>query len=281
MAHSEDHFVVSIERFKPHTFESDEGDGLFISHSHAYDELTLILAGEGYYSSPEQNLKVGAGDLIRIPSGLHHGFVCTAPWQGVSVHFRHDKLPVHCQYLFHASREPNRIHSTQLGEGDLRWASISLEQMEREWRAERPGPDSASCLRIALETLLLLFQRNHGNAKQTSESGNDQAIIQEVVKEIHARYYSSVTVHELAARHYLSESNLRKKFAETMGVSPKQYIISLRLMEAKRLLQQTDKAIESISSEVGFTSSSRFYDFFVKSEGITPLEWRKQALQSV
>ncbi len=95
-----------------------------------------------------------------------------------------------------------------------------------------------------------------------------------MLKEIHASYYTGITIGELASKHFLSESNLRKKFVEAMGISPKQYIINLRLMEAKRLLQQTDKAIESISSEVGFTSSSRFYEFFVKSSGITPLEWR-------
>ncbi|MDN4605187.1 family 43 glycosylhydrolase [Paenibacillus sp. F6_3S_P_1C] len=68
-------FIVSIERFKPHLFHLEQGEGLFKSHSHAYDELTLILDGEGYYSSPEQNVKVGAGDLIMIPPGLHHGCV--------------------------------------------------------------------------------------------------------------------------------------------------------------------------------------------------------------
>ncbi|MHA7581585.1 cupin domain-containing protein [Paenibacillus vandeheii] len=67
--------IVSIERFKPHLFHMEQGEGLFKSHSHAYDELTLILDGEGYYSSPEQNVKVGAGDLIMIPPGLHHGCV--------------------------------------------------------------------------------------------------------------------------------------------------------------------------------------------------------------
>jgi hypothetical protein len=40
-------FIVSIERFKPHLFHLEQGEGLFKSHSHAYDELTLILDGEG------------------------------------------------------------------------------------------------------------------------------------------------------------------------------------------------------------------------------------------
>jgi AraC family L-rhamnose operon transcriptional activator RhaR len=86
-------FITSIERFKPHTFQAEQGEGLFISHSHEYDEITLILRGEGYYSSPEQNIKVAAGDFILIPSCLHHGFVCIQPWQGISLHLYHEKLP--------------------------------------------------------------------------------------------------------------------------------------------------------------------------------------------
>ncbi|WP_260866959.1 AraC family transcriptional regulator [Paenibacillus sp. Y412MC10] len=268
-------FVVSMERFKPHTFQASQGEGLFMSHSHEYDELTLILEGDGYYSSSEQNIKVAAGDLILIPSGLHHGFVCTKPWKGVSVHFLHDLLPVHCQYLFHeAESESQRIQSAHLDADDTRWVEISLFQLEKEWNSERKTIDSYNMMRIAFETALLVFQRNIESAVPGADIRH--GVIEEVLKEIHSSYHTRITVNELAARHFLSESNLRKKFTESVGVSPKQYIISLRLMEAKRLLQQTSKAIDSIASEVGFTSSSRFYEFFIQSTGVTPLEWRKQ-----
>ncbi|WP_336757914.1 AraC family transcriptional regulator [Paenibacillus sp. USHLN196] len=93
-----------------------------------------------------------------------------------------------------------------------------------------------------METTLLLFQRNC--SLEVPHAVNDptgQGIIQEVLKEIHSAYYTPITVSELASRHFLSASNLRKKFTETVGVSPKQYIINLRLMEAKRLLQQTNE----------------------------------------
>jgi AraC family L-rhamnose operon transcriptional activator RhaR len=276
MENTEESFLISIEHFKPHTFQAEQGEGLFISHSHEYDELTLILDGEGYYSSQEQNIKVTAGDLILIPPQLYHGFVCTEPWKGISVHFYHDMLPLYCQYLFrNADHDPNRIRNAHLSGDDMRWAEISLFQLEKEWELDKLNVDSFNIMRIAFETALLLFQRNRGTLP-AAQSTTDQAIIQEVLKEIHTSYHTHITVSELAARYFLSESNLRKKFSELIGVSPKQYIINLRLLEAKRLLQQTNKAIESISTEVGFTSSSRFYEFFIKSVGVTPLEWRKQ-----
>ncbi|SDS04686.1 AraC-type DNA-binding protein [Paenibacillaceae bacterium GAS479] len=275
MENSEKSFVISMEHFKPHTFQAEQGEGLFMSHSHEYDELTLILDGEGYYSSSDQNIKVAAGDLILIPPRLHHGFVCTKPWVGISVHFLHDKLPVHCQYLFHETeREPHRIRSAHLQDDDMRWAEISFIQLEKEWKSERRSVDSYNIMRIAFETTLLVFQRNSETPMRITST--DHLVIEEILKEIHSSYHTQITINELAARHFLSESNLRKKFSESYGVSPKQYMISLRLMEAKRLLQQTNKVIEWISAEVGFTSSSRFYEFFIKSTGVTPLEWRKQ-----
>jgi len=270
-------FITSIERFKPHTFQAEQGEGLFISHTHEYDELTLILDGEGYYSSLDQNIKVAKGDLILIPSGLHHGFVCTEPWAGISVHFVYAKIPAYCQYLFHNAYEtPLRIRNARLEEDDRRWGEVSLQQLEKAWRTDDTREISYDLMRIAFETVLLLFHRNLTAAQTETERTSDKRILQEVLKEIHRNYNASITIGEIAARHFLSESILRKKFSEALGMSPKQYILNLRVEEAKRLLQQTNKAIEYISSEVGFTSSSRFYDQFIKTVGITPLEWRKQ-----
>jgi AraC family transcriptional regulator, L-rhamnose operon transcriptional activator RhaR len=277
MEHAGKGFITSIERFKPHTFQAEIGEGLFMSHSHEHDELTLILDGEGYYSSQEQNIKVSKGDLILIPSKLHHGFVCTKPWQGISVHFSYDKVPAYSQYLFlNAYREPVRIRSSRLNDEHMIWAELCLSQMEKEWKSDEKRDDSYDLMRIAFETILLLFHRNTATLQAPTEKTSDREIVQEVLKEIHQCYNTPITINEIASRHFLSESMLRKKFSEILGISPKQYIINLRLEEAKRLLQQTNKAIEYISSEVGFTSSSRFYDLFVKSVGVTPLEWRKQ-----
>jgi AraC family transcriptional regulator, L-rhamnose operon transcriptional activator RhaR len=135
---------------------------------------------------------------------------------------------------------------------------------------------SYDLMRNILETILLLFHKNIITPQLLTEKTDASLIIQQVLREIHQRYNTSIKINEIASRHFLSESILRRKFLEIMGVSPKQYIINLRLEEAKRLLKQTNKTIEYISSEVGFTSSSRFYNLFVKSIGITPLEWRKQ-----
>ncbi|CAG7617259.1 Melibiose operon regulatory protein [Paenibacillus allorhizosphaerae] len=272
-------FVESIEYFAPHSFTGEQGAGLFRSHSHGADEITLILEGEGYYTSAGQNVSVAAGDLILIPAGIHHGFVCLKAWAGISVHYDFREIPAYCQYLLQRAykQRPNQILKSRLCGAHHHSAKAALLQLEEEGQRERLNEFSDDLMRNALETLLLSY---HSNAPRASEPAltdgdRDERMVQDVLREIHRTYFTSLKIADLAARRFLSESIFRKKFTEWVGVPPKQYIITLRLNEAKRLLRNTDKPVEFIASEVGFTSSSRFHDLFIKHAGKTPLEWRK------
>lgn len=273
-------FVENIEHFAPHIFQALEGEGLYRSHSHEYDELTLILEGEGNYSAQGHNILVTSGDLILIPANLLHGFVCLKAWKGISVHYLKEQVPAYCQYLIdHAYQQnPDHIVVTRLEGWHLDKAELALRQLEEEWSKEQHGELSYDLMRNALESLLLNYHVNASESMKASriEQGSDKQIIQDALKVIHGSYQTTLKITDLASHYFLSESIFRKKFTETVGVSPKQYIISLRLNEAKKLLQHTQKPIEWISSEVGFTSSSRFHELFVKHFGKTPLEWRKQ-----
>ncbi|MFE0558471.1 AraC family transcriptional regulator [Paenibacillus sp. NPDC058910] len=275
-------FVENIEHFTPHAFAGEQGAGLFRSHTHDTDEITLIFEGEGYYSSAGQNVQVTAGDLILIPAGILHGFVCLKAWDGISVHYDSSDIPSFCQFLLqHAYRQyPNQILKSRLNKTHLDRAKAAIEQLGEEYVRVRMNEYSHDLMCNALETMLLLY---HTNATQASspapaDEDSDERMIQDALKEIHLTYFTSLKIADMAARRFHSERIFRKKFSDRVGVSPKQYIISVRLNEAKRLLRHTDKPVEFIASEVGFTSSSRFYDLFIKHVGKTPLEWRKESL---
>jgi AraC-like DNA-binding protein len=273
-------FIEQIEHFAPHVFQALEGEGLYRSHSHESDELTLILDGEGSYTTQGHNILVARGDLILIPANLYHGFVCLKAWKGISVHFLKQEVPSYCQYLVnHAFQQnPDHILVSRLNGWQLDKAELALRQLEEERSRTEYSDISYDLMRNALESLLLSYHANASESMKASriEQGSDNQIIQDALKVIHSSYQTGLKISDLANHYFLSENIFRKKFTEMVGISPKQYIISLRLNEAKRLLQHTQKPIEWISSEVGFTSSSRFHELFVKHFGKTPLEWRKR-----
>lgn len=63
---------------------------------------------------------------------------------------------------------------------------------------------------------------------------------------------------------------------ERKGITLRQYIISYRLKNAKRLLELTDKSAAEIAEECSFTDASYFAKTFKAAFGITPKEYRNQ-----
>lgn len=65
-----------------------------------------------------------------------------------------------------------------------------------------------------------------------------------------------VSVGQLAAMCYLSESNFRRKFAACMGCTPVAYRNRLRVQKAEELLQSKLYTVESAAEQLGFTDAS-------------------------
>ncbi len=81
----------------------------------------------------------------------------------------------------------------------------------------------------------------------------------------------------LAKRAKISEVYFRRLFKEHFGITPKQYILNLRIEESKRLLNEGISSISSISSACGFSSVYHFSRAFKLSTGLTPTEYERQS----
>lgn len=66
-----------------------------------------------------------------------------------------------------------------------------------------------------------------------------------------------------------------KKFTEAYGMTPKAYLISARIAEAKRLLEKTDMTVGDIAADLAFNDIYHFSNTFRKQEGMSPLQYRK------
>jgi len=86
---------------------------------------------------------------------------------------------------------------------------------------------------------------------------------------------SDITIELLADISAMSRSEFSRRFKQTVGISPYQYVLRARLAEAKRLLRNTDWHLVDIALIVGFNSQSHFASSFKRALGITPLDYRK------
>jgi len=101
------------------------------------------------------------------------------------------------------------------------------------------------------------------------------------------KFYEAVTMHYTESHEtafYARKLSLSPKYfgsivRETTGISALEWINRYLIVEAKwRLLHETQKSIQQISMELGFSEQSSFCRLFKKIEGVTPSTYRQNGL---
>jgi AraC-like DNA-binding protein len=94
-------------------------------------------------------------------------------------------------------------------------------------------------------------------------------------------FTSDLDLHKLARDLGSSYSSFRHQFAHHTGMSPHQYLLSLRLARARNLLTNTTLSGKQIAHESGFQDEQYFCRLFRKKTGATPTEWRLRSTRSL
>jgi AraC-like DNA-binding protein len=83
-----------------------------------------------------------------------------------------------------------------------------------------------------------------------------------------------LTVEELAEKMKLSRKELDRVFSSVLNISPKKYIISVRMERACRALRKTSDSIAEIAEAVGYANQFYFAKEFKRLTGMTPSQYR-------
>ncbi|CAI1528205.1 DNA-3-methyladenine glycosylase 2 [Serratia fonticola] len=103
---------------------------------------------------------------------------------------------------------------------------------------------------------------------------------QVAVQLIEQGYLSEHSCEQLATRLGISDRHLRRIFAEQFGASPIDYAQSHRLLQAKRLLADTDLPLSEVAFAAGFGSLRRFNELFKARYRLIPSVLRSTAGRS-
>lgn len=110
-------------------------------------------------------------------------------------------------------------------------------------------------------------------------SGSQKKQIAPAIDYIHDFYSEKqINTEFLSGLCGIKESYFRRVFLSCYGISPIKYINQLKLSRAKELLSQNEYTIETISQMSGFNNVYYFCRYFKKEIGITPSEYRKEAI---
>lgn len=134
----------------------------------------------------------------------------------------------------------------------------------------------AECSMLLFKQLLIAMGRATINNEHSSIV-TDKLSIESATNYFHEHFHDQILIDK-----YLEEKNINanaffKKFKAYTGVSPLQYLLDIRLSNAKSLLASTEYTISEISSIVGYDNPLYFSRLFHKHIGMSPREYRKRS----
>lgn len=138
-----------------------------------------------------------------------------------------------------------------------------------------------SCMYQEPDTFSQLAGLSSSNDTQGSSSlASQELYFRQAAAYLNHNYSYPVKVEQLARQIGVSRSYLYRAFKNCAHQSIQQYLLTLRLKEARRLLRDTNRQITDIAYSCGFTDSPSFCRQFRKACGLSPLQFRRKMCKS-
>ncbi len=113
-------------------------------------------------------------------------------------------------------------------------------------------------------------------AALTARSTSRDAAIERCQQWAAMNYTHESPVTAMAALTGLAERTFKRRFQQATGMSPLDYVHTVRLEEAKQMLESGALPIEAVAQEVGYQDSAFFGRLFRRKTGLTPGQYRKR-----
>lgn len=137
--------------------------------------------------------------------------------------------------------------------------------------------NSGDILRASIEMMNVLCEAAYPSDKPFSGDSR----LDSVVKYIEDNYTSAFSSHDIENAVGLSYKYIGTIFKEHMGVTIKEFALSLRIKKAVSLLCETDMNTCEIADLTGFYDTYHFSKIFKREKGISPTEFRKAYIPKI
>jgi two-component system, response regulator YesN len=115
--------------------------------------------------------------------------------------------------------------------------------------------------------------------KHLSKGSDDQGIkgkMEKITTFITRNSHKKIMLDDVAKFIFLSPKYLSRVFKEELGVGFKEYVLKVKMEDAKKILINSEETINEISYKYGYKNTESFIKIFKKETGLTPTEYREK-----
>lgn len=140
-------------------------------------------------------------------------------------------------------------------------------------------PKNASLSReiicLQLKTLMLMYIRISGSENLTvARTDRKMTYVEEFKSLVDQHFKERKRTSDYATLLHISSNYLNAIIKDRLEISAERYIQNRVVLEAERLLLNTDLSVTEITYELGFTDKSHFGKYFKKNAGVSPNGFR-------
>jgi AraC family transcriptional regulator, transcriptional activator FtrA len=197
-------------------------------------------------------------------AGLLDGRECTTHWRyAEALEERHPLAKVSCNSLY--VQDGNLLTSAGTAAG----IDASLHLVRQEHGSE---------IATKLARRMVVPPHRDGGQSQYIEAPiphtPDAPTLEPVLSWLMTNLDRQVTVEDLAAKAHMAPRTFARRFRAETGTTPHDWVTGQRVLLARRLLEETDLAVEQVASRSGFGDAATLRHHFGRRVGATPHSYR-------
>ena len=236
--------ILTVDRFF-------HREGFFDVKARPYAALSFRVNGTGAFEIGNTRLIAKPGDVLFLPANTPYK-VEYSVGESIVVHFEH------CNY-FEAENACFENRSE---------IATRFQRLLEAWNQQHSVNQAKSIIYDILEKM--------ANDQKTSIS--DTAVANCVCYMDEHFCDPKLDIEAVCGVAFISVSSLQRAFAKYFEMSPKQYLIQLRMNRALELLTENELSVKEISFVCGFTDEKYFSRAFKKKYGYPPSLLRKHMI---
>lgn len=240
-------------------------DSHYYVQRNSYDSFLIMFveSGEGYLEYEDEQIILKENDLVFLDCYQPHRYGTHSSWHIEWIHF--DGAAARTYYSIYRSQHAAVTHLSKL-------TSKSILKPLRTILSSFASKTPLSEIWLAKYiTDLITYTLNPADNPHSETPG----ITEQVLHHIQKNFQQPLSIEQLAKNLSLNPSYLIRRFKKDTGMSPYQYLTSIRIEQAQYELKTTQRSVKDIGFSCGYQSENSFCITFRKMTGLTPTQFRQ------
>lgn len=251
---------------------------LVFPHRHSFYQILYIYKGSGKHIIDFESYPVASGMLYLLAPSQVHTWIFNDGVEGCLINFNENFFSSYLanknfisDFHFFSGNHKYSVHKLKSENKNMLLPILKSILVEQQSEHESTN----EIMRALLLQFILLFAKQNARVSQSFASKHHYTVFRNFEKLIELHFTQLKLPKEYAELLFITPNHLNSLCNEVVGKSAGELIRDRILLEAKRLLINSNYTISQICYKLNFEDNSYFTKFFKKYVHCTPDDFRK------